>query len=548
MRARNAVAASSAGMAYGMKNKLANPARALGVAFSLAIVSLIATSPAHAVPEIEFPYGVGSGDVTSTSAVLWTRVDRALPLEVEVSTSPSFSGPEAYKQTVHPSAGDDLTVKALATPLEQGTTYYFRWRHGSAVSPIGSFVTAPAPEMPADVRFAYTGDSDGLQQTFFGNDFPVLDAVRAEAPDFWIYLGDTIYSDSSLRTAAGLSPAAVTLDEYREAYRFNRSIPALPDLMQWTSTYAIWDDHEVRNDYAGQTVDPALYANGRKAFVEYMPFLEMNLLEDPTCAGDPLFRVFHRGSEVDVIVLDERSCRSEQATAFCQIAPGVVDLAPTMPPPVRAAFAPLLPLNPPPGCVAAIFAPSRTMLGPVQKAAFKAALLVSTAKFKFVVNEVPIQQFYVQPYDRWEGYGAERNELLAFIRDNGIENVIFLTTDMHANLISNVFIDRFGAPAPISKEFVTGPIATFTFQDAIASVAAGLGLPPAQVIGAFHQVLSLVGVLCRNIDRDAYGLVEVDASAGTATLSFKDENGALVTNSNPLAPLATSACTATIGP
>ena len=516
------------------------------VVFSL---STFVADAARAVPAIAFPDGVGSGDVTSTSAVVWTRVDRALPLKIEVSTSASFSGREAYKQTVHPSAGDDLTVKALATPLEPGTTYYFRWRHGSAISPVGSFVTAPAPEASADVRFAYTADSDGLQQTFFGNDFPVLDAVRAESPDFWIYLGDTIYSDSSLRTAAGLSPAAVTLDEYRAAYKFNRSITALPNLMQSTSTVAIWDDHEVRNDYSGQTVDPTRYANGRKAFVEYMPFLEMNLLEDPTCAGDPLFRVSHWGSEVDMIVLDERSCRSEQATASC-LAAGVPDLAPTMPPAVRAAFAPLLPPTPPPGCVAAIFDPSRTMLGPVQKAAFKAALLASTAKFKFVVNEVPIQQFYALPYDRWEGYGAERNELLAFIRDNGIANVIFLTTDMHANLISNVFIDRFVAPAPISKEFVTGPIATFTFQDEIAAFAAGLPgpPPPAVVIGAFHQLLSLVGVLCRNIDRDAYGLVEVDASAGTATLSFKDENGAVVTNSNPLAPLDTSACTATIGP
>jgi phosphodiesterase/alkaline phosphatase D-like protein len=515
------------------------------VVFALAAA---ASPTARAVPDVGFPDGVGSGDVTATSAVLWTRVDRALPLKIEVSTDPGFSGPEAFKQTVHPSPGDDLTVRALATALEPGTRYYYRWRHGSAMSAVGTFVTAPAPDEPADVRFGYTADSDGLQQTFFGNDFPVLDALRAEDPDFWVYLGDTIYSDSSLRTAAGLSPAAVTLQEYRDAYRMNRSIDALPDLMASTSTVAIWDDHEVRNDYAGQTVDPARYANGRKAFGEYMPFLEMNLLEDPTCAGDPLFRVFQWGSEVDVFVLDERSCRSEQATAACLVAPGVADLAPTMPPAVRALFAPLLPPLPPPGCVAAIFDPSRTMLGPVQKAAFKAALLASTARFKFVINEVPIQQFYALPYDRWEGYGAERNELLAFIRDNAIDNVVFLTTDMHANLISNVFIDRFAAPAPISKEFVTGPIATFTFQEEIASFAGGLGVPPAQLIGAFHQLLSLVGVLCRDIDRDAYALVEVDAGAGTATLSFKDENGVVITNSNPLDPGNTSACMQTLGP
>jgi phosphodiesterase/alkaline phosphatase D-like protein len=511
-------------------------------------LALLLASAARAVPDVDFPDGVASGDVTPTSAVLWTRVDRALPLKVEVSSSPSFQGPEAFKQTVHPSTGDGLAAKALATPLEPGTQYYFRWRHGSAMSPVGSFRTPPLPDQPADVRFAYTADSDGLQVPILGNDFAVLDAVRSEDADFWVYLGDTIYSDSSLRTAAGLSPAAMTLDEYRAAYQFNRAIAALPDLLKSTSAYAIWDDHEVQNDYAGQTVDPARYANGRKAFVEYMPMLELNLLEDPTCAADPLFRVFHWGSEVDVIILDERSCRSNQATASCLIAPGVADLAPTMPPPVRALFAPLLPPAPPPGCVAAIFDPARTMLGPVQKAALKAALLASTAQFKFVINEVPIQQFYALPYDRWEGYGFERNELLAFIRDNGIGNVVFLTTDMHANLISNVFIDRFAAPTPISKEFVTGPIATFTFQREVEAFAAGLGVPPATLVGAFHTLLSLVGVQCRDINRDAYGLVEVDAVAGTATVSFKDENGVLVTNSNPLAPGDTSPCTQTLGP
>ena len=111
----------------------------------------------------------------------------------------------------------------------------------------------------------------------------------------------------------------------------------------------------------------------------------------------------------------------------------------------RGAFRVLagLPPAPPPGCLDAIFDPSRTFLGPVQKQAVKDALLNSTATFKFIVNELPIQQIYALPYDRWEGYGAERNELLNFIRDNAIENVIFLATDIHANLINDVFIDAF---------------------------------------------------------------------------------------------------------
>ena len=37
------------------------------------------------------------------------------------------------------------------------------------------------------------------------------------------------------------------------------------------------------------------------------------------------------------------------------------------------------------------------------------------------MNEVPIQQYYALPYDRWEGYEAERQELLAYLQDEGRE-------------------------------------------------------------------------------------------------------------------------------
>jgi len=48
------------------------------------------------------------------------------------------------------------------------------------------------------------------------------------------------------------------------------------------------------------------------------------------------------------------------------------------------------------------------MLGQRQLANFEGAIKRSTATFKVVMNEVPIQQFYALPYDRWESYAAER--------------------------------------------------------------------------------------------------------------------------------------------
>ncbi len=52
------------------------------------------------------------------------------------------------------------------------------------------------------------------------------------------------------------------------------------------------------------------------------------------------------------------------------------------------------------------------MLGSKQLQKFKQAIKTSNATFKVIFNEVPIQQYYALPYDRWEGYEAERQALL----------------------------------------------------------------------------------------------------------------------------------------
>ncbi|MGH8604205.1 MAG: alkaline phosphatase D family protein, partial [Gammaproteobacteria bacterium] len=280
-------------------------------------------------------------------------------------------------------------------------------------------------------------------------------------------------------------------------------------------------------------------AAGRKAFFEYMPIRKRRHLHDLSCAGNPLFRVFRWGKDVDLIRLDERSCRSADVEAACHFDPSnpaTFDPAPTLPPLLRGQFG--LPDSPPPGCLEAIFDPSRTLLGHRQKAALKTTLLHSQAKFKLILNEVPIQQFYASPYDRWEGYGAERNEILSFIRDHHIEGVIFLTGDTHANLINEVFIDRLTPDAAsVAVEFVTGPVASSTLEQDIRVQAGEPGLV------LFNTLLDIAGVECRDLNTFSYGLVEVDTSVGTATFTLKDDTGAVLSDQqNP-----SIACTKTLG-
>ena len=40
---------------------------------------------------VRFPYGVGSGEVTPGSVVLWTRADRAAVLNVDISKDSRFT-------------------------------------------------------------------------------------------------------------------------------------------------------------------------------------------------------------------------------------------------------------------------------------------------------------------------------------------------------------------------------------------------------------------------------------------------------------------------
>ena len=506
-----------------------------GLLLVLVVVTLSMLQPGTSLASGEGPFtsGVASGEVTAHTVVLWTRVDQPAFVVAEVARDHDFRHIVRLLPAVA-QAQTDLTVRVSVHALRPDTRYFYRFVHVALsqrsiqvqVSPTGTFRSAPHRHQARDVHFAFSGDSEAVFQPF-----KLLQTIQKEHPDFFVYLGDTIYADndSGAGNVARVAPAE-SLAVYRAKYRENRADRALQHLLADVPLYASWDDHEVRNDFAGETVDRTLYSHGRQAFLEYMPLAPPHVPAEAPCAAAPLFRVFHWGSAVQIIVLDERSCRSADVAEVCRHDP-----LPTLPLDLRRLFGLLDP--PPPDCLAALFDPARTMLGALQMEAFKKALLERTATFTFVINQVPIQQFWGSPYDRWEGYAAERQHLLEFIRDHHIEHVIFLTTDTHANLINDVFIDRFAAPAPVAYEFVTGPIGHPTLGHDIFAAQGDAGL------AGFHALLNLAGVDCRHLDVLSYGSVDVDATTETATIMLKDDTGAIVQDQVTSVP-----CQKTIGP
>ena len=469
-----------------------------------------------------FYFGVAAGEITATSTMLWTRAPSAGPVTAVVWAPASHTVENmSFRATAR--ASDDFTVRVSATGLEPATTYRYRFLRGRALSATGTFETAPLPTANVVVRFAFSGDADatpGPNGKPGFNDFQVYGRMAAEHNDFNINLGDTIYSDSEL---TGSVPALTVRAKWQK-YKLGLALPNLRKLRATAGLYSQWDDHEFSNDFSRAENGEAVYRAGVKAFTDYAPVTYT--------AKDGLYRTFRWGKNLELFFLDERSFRSAKASAggVCDN-DGSPDLAPTAPAAVRAAFATLVPslANPAPAaCVAAIDAPSRTFLGVRQHAEFVKAIRASTATFKAVVNEVPIQQFYQLPYDRWEGYAAERAKLLSDLA--GVKNVVFLATDTHANLIGEIRTKTLEPGGPVGTgmwEVVTGPVATNTYAK---EIDAALGKPGFGdlVTALFLKPPPPRGIGMRCAATDVYSYAEVKVTATTLTVSPKTATGAPV--------------------
>ena len=368
--------------------------------------------------------------------------------------------------------------------------------------------------------------------------------MAAAGNDFNIDLGDTIYSDTDSEFEF-TDPIALDVAGKRAKYRTVLGSRTLRELRAATGIYNHWDDHEFLNDFAidqkqyptaqgtqpGQpkriiTVDGRkLYRDSVKPFREYMPVTYSK--------RDGIYRTERWGKNLELFFLDERSFRDAGAddAGVCDNPPGSGnrDLAPTAPQRTRQLFSALIPAlasPPPPACVARIKDPSRTFLGSRQYKAFTKAIKRSKATFKVIVNELPIQQTYADPYDRWEGYEAERLKLIGFLKSN-VKNVVFLTTDVHANQVNDVRLRTLEDPGPLESgimEFTTGPAGTDTFRDDLndetgnpqaADLANSLFFRKAPPDGA--------GVQCSNIDVFSYGQVKVTAKK--LTVKLLDQTG-----------------------
>jgi alkaline phosphatase D len=501
------------------------------------VVGLMLPSAAAADPS-QFAYGVAAGEVKPSSAMLWTRSapGGAITLKVSrvgalatCSAAPRSVPPGAHvlRKTLTARAAADKTVRSTVTGLHPATRYFYRFCGGGAASRLGQFTTAPERTADVPIRFGLSGDADGAINPATGlpayNGFEVYRRMAVENNDFNVNLGDVMYSDSAV---AGVPPALSLADKWGK-YRLNLSYPNLRRLRSSAGLYSHWDDHEFIDDFSVPVFGTGLFASGAAAFLNYNPARYT--------PSSGLYRTFRWGKNVELFFLDERAFRSAPAStnpACINPVTGTPDPVPQLPQRLRDAISAQLNLPPAaaapvsPECLSTINDPARTMLGKSQLQRFEQAIARSRATFKVIVNEVPIQQMYWLPYDRWEGYNAERQALLSFLHSR-VRNVVFLTTDFHANLVNNVKFTTFAEEGPSIDtgflDIVTGPVALKTFA---VDTDLKTGFPgAANVVRALFKAPAPLGLGMKCAALNVYSYAEIDATARRMIVTLKDANG-----------------------
>jgi alkaline phosphatase D len=407
------------------------------------------------------PFGVQSGDVTPDGAVIWSATDRPARLIVEYATGEGFGD---VRRVVGPAALPETgsTAQAVLTGLPAGQDIFYRVSFQdlgdlkSVSLPVtGRFKTPPADGR--DVTFVWSGDTAGqgwgINLEWGG--MKIYETMRRLEPDFFVHSGDMIYADGPIQAEVALagggtwrnvvtpekSKVAETLAEFRGSYRYNLMDEPLRRFNAAVAQYVQWDDHEVTNNwFHARILEDSRYtekrvallaARAKRAMFEYTP-LRPNAVE-----SERVYRLIPRGPMLDLFMLDMRSYRGPNSE---NRQTQLTDEA--------------------------------RILGAEQVQWLKQRLLASRATWKVIAADMPLGLVvYHDAAKKWgseavaQGDGPalgrelEIAEILRFIKQNDVRNVVWITADVHycATHLYDPARAQFTDFNPF-YEFVSGPL------------------------------------------------------------------------------------------
>jgi alkaline phosphatase D len=407
-----------------------------------------------------FALGVASGDPTPKGMVLWTRLAPdplaiggglpAEPYEVDFELARDDAFDKIVRSGTTLAIPDEAhSVRVELDGLAPHHEYFYRFRVGHDISPVGrTHTTPPGESMVPAVVFAFVSC-----QNYADGFFTPYADVAASDIDAVIHLGDYIY-EGGARVVRAHSPRAEirTLDEYRirhGQYKTDVDLQAAHAAHPWLVT---WDDHEFKNNYSDEDIDPDLpveqvrarRAAAYRAYWEHMPLARARKPEGPDL---PLYRRFRWGSQAVFNVLDGRQYRSDQAAACTDAQRDSSGYCPED-------------LN-----------PARSMLGAEQREWLLESLATTKARWNVLAQQTGFAPFnratapgprsFATSADSWDGYVAERQQIIDWLVERSTPNPVVLTGDTHQHWVRNVPRDyRSLDGEPVATEFMSTSIST----------------------------------------------------------------------------------------
>ncbi|GAA5931760.1 hypothetical protein JCM10213_005849 [Rhodosporidiobolus nylandii] len=207
-----------------------------------------------------------------------------------------------------------------------------------------------------------------------------LKVAEREAVRFMLFLGDFIYSD--VPWYAGSAP-----DQYFKRYRQTFASPEMKKMVEKIPLMAIYDDHEIYNDFAANETSP-FFAPANKAYTTYLGNANPDAIAGHEGENYYDFRV----GDSAFFVWDTRKFRSDNANDDDE---------------------------------------TKSMLGERQKDAFVdwARKVNSTVTWKFVISSVPLMSLWSHGQDTWASFTTERDAIMDILEH--VPNVIVLSGDRH---------------------------------------------------------------------------------------------------------------------
>lgn len=470
-----------------------------------------------------FVHGVASGDPLDDRVVLWTRVtgDAQAPKSIVVAwvvaKDASFSQVVASGATVTEESVD-YTVKLDTDGLKSATTYYYRFRALGHDSPIGRARTAPKGNQKR-ARLAVVSCSNYPYGYF--NAYAAI-ARRADL-DAVLHLGDYLYEygngtfgdGTTLGRVPNPNHEIVSLSDYRARHAQYKTDVDLQEAHRQHSFITVWDDHEVTNDAwqnGAENHQPdegdfqERKAAAIQAYFEWMPIRA----EEGDDAGR-VYRSFQYGKLFDLIMLDTRLIGRDQQ---------VVD-------PCDAAH---------------IADPTRQLLGEPQEAWFfnqldrsqrrgtHWRLIGQQVMFGQLVNVLAPGGCIFNP-DQWDGYAAARGRVLGKLSDDGIDNVIVLTGDIHSSwgndLTSSPFdpatYDPASGAGSLAVEFVTPAVTSPGIDDAAQAAQLGGAIrathPHVKYVDLFHRGYALLDITRDQVQCEWYHVATITERSAEESLA-----------------------------